>query len=59
LGASVPFIADAIESTGAAFIPGLRSGFSRDVGFCFRINLAQDSPQFRGAVMRLYNHLVT
>jgi histidinol-phosphate/aromatic aminotransferase/cobyric acid decarboxylase-like protein len=57
LGASVPFIADAIEQTGAAFIPGLRSGFSRDIGFCFRINLAQDSPQFRGAVMRLYNYL--
>ena len=59
LGASVPFISDAIEKTGAAFIPGSRSGFGQNVGFCFRINLAQDSPQFRGALMRLYNYLTT
>jgi histidinol-phosphate/aromatic aminotransferase/cobyric acid decarboxylase-like protein len=59
LGTSAPFIAGVIDKTGAAFIPGLRSGFGRDIGFCFRINLAQDSPQFRGAVMRLYNCLAT
>jgi histidinol-phosphate/aromatic aminotransferase/cobyric acid decarboxylase-like protein len=59
LGTSARFIADVVERTGAAFIPGLRSGFGRDIGFCFRINLAQDSPQFRGAVMRLYNYLAT
>jgi histidinol-phosphate/aromatic aminotransferase/cobyric acid decarboxylase-like protein len=57
LGTSLPFIEAAIETTGAAFIPGNRSGFDPKLGFCFRVNLAQDSGRFRSALSRLYGHL--
>ena len=57
LGNSIPFIEAVIEATGAAFIPGNRSGFNPEAGFCFRVNLAQDSSQFRGALARLYRYL--
>jgi hypothetical protein len=59
LGTSLPFIEGTIEATGAAFIPGNRSGFDPTSGLCFRVNLAQDSPRFRGALARVYRHLVT
>jgi histidinol-phosphate/aromatic aminotransferase/cobyric acid decarboxylase-like protein len=57
LGDSLPFIEAVIEATGTAFIPGSRSGFNPRIGFCFRVNLAQDCARFRGAVARLYCHL--
>jgi histidinol-phosphate/aromatic aminotransferase/cobyric acid decarboxylase-like protein len=59
LGSSLPFIVRTIEETGTAFIPGQRSGFGLDLGFCFRVNLAQDSAQFRGGLQRLYRHLTS
>jgi histidinol-phosphate/aromatic aminotransferase/cobyric acid decarboxylase-like protein len=57
LGNSLPFIKETIDACGTAFIPGQRSGFPTDVGFCFRINLAQDSVRFRGSLHRLYAQL--
>ncbi|WP_342724156.1 hypothetical protein AAFG07_34540 [Bradyrhizobium sp. B097] len=57
LGTSIDFLRSVIEHTGTFFIPGNRSGFSPDLGFCFRINLSRDSLQFRGALQRLYRHL--
>jgi hypothetical protein len=59
LGSSLSFIEATIDATGAAFIPGNRSGFDPAFGFCFRVNLAPDSPKFRGALSRLYHHLIT
>jgi hypothetical protein len=59
LGTSLPFLKNTIDACGAAFIPGNRSGFDLTLGLCFRINLAQDSAQFRGAIRRLYMHLVS
>lgn len=57
LGSSIEFLRSVVEHTGTSFIPGNRSGFSPDLGFCFRINLARDSLQFRGGLQRLYRHL--
>jgi histidinol-phosphate/aromatic aminotransferase/cobyric acid decarboxylase-like protein len=57
LGNDIDFLAKVMEETGAAIIPGTRSGFDPSLGLCFRINLAQDSPQFRSAVSRLYRFL--
>ncbi|MEJ0041001.1 MAG: hypothetical protein WDM81_01655 [Rhizomicrobium sp.] len=47
LGDDIAFLAEIMESTGAAIIPGLVAGLIRDAGFSFRVNLAQDSPEFR------------
>jgi histidinol-phosphate/aromatic aminotransferase/cobyric acid decarboxylase-like protein len=58
LGSSASFVVRTINETGAAFIPGQRSGFSRDMGLCFRVNMAQDSVRFRSALRRLYGYLV-
>jgi aspartate/methionine/tyrosine aminotransferase len=57
LGNDRKFIAEAIEETGCTFIPGIRSGFDAPLAFSLRVNLAQDSPRFRGAVARLYRYL--
>jgi len=57
LGASLPFMEDILEATGAIFIPGSRSSFDPSLGLCFRINLSLDSLQFRGSVARLYKRL--
>lgn len=57
LGASIDYLRSVIEHTGTFFIPGNRSGFGADSGFCFRVNLARDSLRFRGALQRLYRHL--
>jgi hypothetical protein len=57
LSEDLGFLADVLEASGAIFIPGARSGFDPILGFCFRVNLAQDSPQFRGALTRLYRCL--
>jgi hypothetical protein len=57
LGDDLVFLGEALEASGASLIPGSRSGFDPALGFCFRVNLAQDSPQFRGALTRLYRFL--
>ena len=56
-GSDNTFIAHTMEATGTAFIPGSRSWFDPANGFCLRVNLAQDSPQFRAATSRLYRYL--
>ncbi|MDA9435067.1 hypothetical protein XH88_25330 [Bradyrhizobium sp. CCBAU 51627] len=57
LGVSIDYLRSVVERTGAFFIPGNRSGFDPDSGFCFRVNLSRDSPRFRGALRRLYREL--
>ncbi|WP_319759051.1 hypothetical protein [Maridesulfovibrio sp.] len=46
-----------IMDSGASFIPGSRNHCSKEWGLGFRINLAADSPQFRGALVRLLKTL--
>ncbi|MBB4380443.1 hypothetical protein [Bradyrhizobium sp. SBR1B] len=57
LGASIKYLSSVVERTGAFFIPGNRSGFDPNAGFCFRVNLSLDSSRFRGALRRLYRDL--
>jgi histidinol-phosphate/aromatic aminotransferase/cobyric acid decarboxylase-like protein len=57
LGESISFIESTMDATGATFIPGTRNSFDAKLGLCFRVNLAQDSLRFRGALARLYNRL--
>jgi histidinol-phosphate/aromatic aminotransferase/cobyric acid decarboxylase-like protein len=59
LGTSVRFLERVIVASGAAFIPGNRSGFDPALGLSFRVNLARDSAQFRGALRRLYSCLLS
>jgi hypothetical protein len=56
-GNDLEFLAELMEATGSALIPGTRSGFDPNLGFSFRINLARDSAQFRSALARLYRTL--
>ncbi|MEZ5788891.1 MAG: aminotransferase class I/II-fold pyridoxal phosphate-dependent enzyme [Xanthobacteraceae bacterium] len=51
------FLEEILTATGCILIPGFRSGFDERSGFCFRVNLARDSHEFRGAVARLYAFL--
>ena len=51
------FIENAVMKSGAIFLSGSRSSTDPALGFSFRVNLARDSPQFRGALMRLCEHL--
>jgi aspartate/methionine/tyrosine aminotransferase len=57
LGEDLEFLEQLIEETGCTILPGNRSGFDFERGFCFRINLAQDSRQFRIALPQLYRFL--
>jgi hypothetical protein len=57
LGDDLNFMERVIERTGAVCIHGTRSGFDPAWGFSFRVNLAQDCPGFRGALIRLYQYL--
>jgi aspartate/methionine/tyrosine aminotransferase len=56
-GDDLSFVGEMMEATGAALIPGNRSGFDPALGFSYRINLAQDSPQFRAAIARQVQYL--
>lgn len=51
------FLWSLFEQTGAAIIPGIRNHFSPGIGFCFRVNLTRDCPQFRAALKRLFSWL--
>lgn len=42
-----------IENTAGIFTPGQSNHFSDSIGFCFRVNLMRDSPQFRATLFRL------
>lgn len=56
-GESARFLWKMAEATAAMVMPGSRNHFDRRIGFCFRINLALDGPQFRGAIARLLRFL--
>lgn len=51
------FLWKIINRTGASFIPGTYNKFPESYGFCFRINLARDSPQFRASIIRLISYI--
>jgi bifunctional pyridoxal-dependent enzyme with beta-cystathionase and maltose regulon repressor activities len=51
------FLWSLAEETGAVFIPGIRNHFDPHWGLSFRVNLARDSKQFRGAVERMCRRL--
>jgi aspartate/methionine/tyrosine aminotransferase len=57
LGNRIDFLKEILEETGCILVPGFRSGFDERSGFCFRINLARDSDEFRGALKKLYSFL--
>lgn len=46
-----------IENTHTLFYPGYLNGFSKDMGFCFRINLALYNPDFLASLERLLRYL--
>lgn len=54
---NLDFINDTINNTCAVFYPGYLNGFSKDMGFCFRINLALYSPDFIASLNRLLVYL--
>ncbi len=51
------FLKDIIKNTHALFYPGYLNGFSKDMGFCFRINLALYNPDFIAGLERLLLYL--
>ncbi|MBV8824537.1 MAG: hypothetical protein JO220_06105 [Hyphomicrobiales bacterium] len=57
LGNNLSFLSQMLKETGCVLIPGSRSGFDPQHGFCFRVNLAQDSDEFRSALPGLYKFL--
>jgi aspartate/methionine/tyrosine aminotransferase len=57
LGDNLSFLSHLIEETGCVVIPGTRSAFDTKHGFCFRVNLARDSAEFRYALTALYKLL--
>ena len=57
LGDDVSFLAELMEETGATIISGTRSGLDPSNGLSFRVNLAQDSPEFRSSLCNLYANL--
>ncbi len=59
LSKDIDFLWNVTKNTGTSFIPGLRNHFSPKVGFCFRVNLAMDSAQFRSSMIRLLRFLST
>lgn len=46
-----------VKNTGTIIIPGIRNHFSVNIGFCFRVNLAADSPRFRHRLEILISYL--
>lgn len=58
-GKDEDFLWNLCRSSSTIVIPGLRNHFDPAVGFCFRINLALDGPQFRGGIGRLFSFLGT
>ena len=54
LGYETDFLWEIAQRTGAVFIPAIRSYFDPALGLGLRVNLALDSPLFRGALRRLF-----
>ena len=57
LAKDLSFMQDVITNTHALFYPGYLNGFSETMGFCFRINLALNSPEFLAGLQRLLQYL--
>ena len=57
LGNDVPFLSNIMDATGCTFIPGIRNGLDSSLGLSFRINLAQNSREFRIGLKTLYEYL--
>lgn len=55
-GSDISFLRDVIFSTGCSLIPGVRNHFGNSIPLCFRVNLARDNPEFRAALLRLFNY---
>lgn len=51
------FYFDLYEATSGSIYPGDLNGFGQHLGFCFRINLALDSVEFRQSVYRVITYL--
>lgn len=58
-GEDVSWLRDLMELTGTAIIPGARSRFCPDWGFCFRVNLLRDGPAQRAGLRRLLGALAS
>lgn len=52
------FCTSLFRKTFSSFYPGFLNGFGRDIGFCFRINLALDSPDFFQATYKVILYLI-
>jgi aspartate/methionine/tyrosine aminotransferase len=59
LGNSIGFLRDLIFETGGSLIPGNRSRFNSNFGFCFRVNLARAGRYFQPTLTRLVKHIVS
>src|SRR5579871_3409230 len=57
LGEDINFLGEILEAAGCTVVPAMHSGFDAQCGFCFRINLARDSDDFRAALPKLYKFL--
>ena len=53
LSKNLEYLNDVMNNTHAIFYPGYLNGFSKNLGFCFRINLALYSPDFLASLRRL------
>lgn len=53
----IGFMRDLVYATASSFIPGIRNHFDPALGLCFRINLARDGADFRGALVRVLQYL--
>lgn len=51
------FLENLTKTTATAVIPGARNHFHNSIGFCFRVNLARNSPQFKASIIRLLQFL--
>jgi hypothetical protein len=57
VGSNEDFMWRLTSSTAGVVIPGTRNHFDQRLGFCFRVNLALDSSQFRATLVRLIAYL--
>lgn len=54
---NLDYLREIVRNTHTIFYPGYLNGFSKDMGFCFRINLALYSPDFLASLQRLLLYL--
>lgn len=56
-GNNKSFLENLTKATATTVIPGARNHFHDSIGFCFRVNLARNSPQLKASVTRLLQFL--